>query len=557
MKKLISTPWTPLRTLRAATLSIALIAAGCAGDEGPAGPQGEPGAPGAPGTKGDPGTNATVDPSLSTVDKAFVGIGTKAALQNLKSFELETTGMSYTAGEGFRPGDAPLLGATNDGTTISYDVAGDKLTIHHKRTLKLFFPLTQDYKEIIQGNKGFLDGTESLFGAPGGPLTSDRTAAIRRQQRLMNPHLILKEVAANASLASDGGAALLDGSLHNLLVVSDPVHPITLYVNAQTGKISKLVTLENEPLHRDIPLEVYYVGWEATPSGVLFPKNVYLGVDGHLIRTETRKTITVNPTIAAATFDFPAGQPAPVYNEEDAVRGTFNSQFYQVFASFGIPLSGLDLTLNPTEISPGVWYLRGFSHNSIVVEQANGLVVLEAPLYPERADAIIAWAKTQFPTKSITHVLATHHHSDHSAGLRSFVSAGAKIVAHESIVSFYQEVFRAPSTIQPDTQSRKPGTPTIVTVPTGGSLRLDDAAHPVVAYYLPNTHAADMLMFYLPGEKILFLSDLYNPGQGGFGNGPKELYTAITTTYSLDVTKLTGGHGNTGTMAELKQAAGL
>ena len=553
MRKLNPHPWTPLRVLRAATLSLALVAAGCSGDDGL---QGDIGPQGEPGPKGDPGVSATVDPSLSTVDKAFAGIGGKTAVQNLNSFELEISALAYTAGEGFRPGDAPLLGSTSDGTVISYDVTGDKLAIHHKRTLGLFgFSVPQDYKEIINGNLGFLDGMESLLGLPGGPLLSDRTAAIRRQQRLLNPQLILKDVAANPALATDGGSTLLDGSLHNLLVVNDAVRPITLYVNAQTGKISKLSTVENEPLHRDVTVEVHYVGWQSTPSGLLFPKSVYIGVDGKLIRTETRKTVTVNSTLAASLFQFPAG-PAPTYNAADAARGASEHQFHQVFASFGIPLDGLDLSLAETQLSSNVWYLRGYSHNTLIVEQANGIVVLEAPLYPERGDAIISWVKSHYPTKPITHVVATHYHSDHAGGLRSFVSAGAKVVVHESTASFYQELFRTPSTVRPDTLATKPAAISLLTVPTGGSYQIADAAHPVVAYHIDNSHAADMLLFYLPTEKIAFVSDLYNPGQGGFAPGPAELYKAITQTLNLNVTTLTGGHGTTATMAELQTAAG-
>jgi glyoxylase-like metal-dependent hydrolase (beta-lactamase superfamily II) len=548
MRKLSSNRWSPLRTLRAVTIGFALVAAGCEGDQGPQGEQG---------VQGEPGKDAVLDPSLSTADKAFAGIGGKAAIQGLQNFELTISGQAYTAGEGLRPSDPPLLGATSDGTTISYDLAGDKLAIHHKRTLTLFFPLTQDYKEIVTGNQGFLDGSDSLFGYPGGPLLSDRTAAIRRQQRLLNPHLILKDVAANPSIATDGGAALLDGSVHNLLVVSDPVHPITLYVNAKTGKIAKLSTLENEPLHRDVPVEVFYEGWESTSSGLFFPKNVYMGVDGHLISSETRKAVAVNGTLAPTLFQLPTGTNLPPYNAEDAGRGASQHVFHQIFSSFGIALDGLDLTTNDTVLAEGVHYLKGFSHNTIVVEQANGIVVLEAPLYPERSDAVISWIKTQFPGKPITHVLATHHHSDHAGGLRSYVAEGTKVVVHESLTPFYQELFRAPSTVRPDALAKKPTLATVVPVAIGTPLRLDDVKHPVVAYNLPNSHAADMLLFYLPNEKIAFASDLFNPGQGGFGNGPKELYTAIKTTYNLDVTTVTGGHGDKSTLADLQQAAGL
>jgi glyoxylase-like metal-dependent hydrolase (beta-lactamase superfamily II) len=556
MRKLNFTAWTPLRTLRAATLSLALFAVGCEGPQGEPGTPGTPGTPGAQGPKGDPGTSQTVDPSLSTVDKAYAGIGGKTAIQGLQNFEFTTSGIRYAAGEGYRPEDAPLLGSTYDGSVVSYDVAGDKLAIHHKRKLTLFFPLDQDFKEIVIGNQGFLDGTESLFGAPGGPLGSDRVAAIRRQQRLLNPHIILKEIAATPTMARDGGAALLDGSVHNLLVVNDSVHPITIYVNAKTGKISKLATVESEHLHRDIPVEYFYEGWEAAAGGLLFPKYVYIGVDGHLVASETRKTVTVNGTLAATRFQLPENTQLPPYNAEDAARGAANSQFHNIFASFGIPMDGQDLSVNQTALDPGVHYIRGWSHNTLVVEQSNGIVVLEAPLYPERADAIIAWIRTQFPNKPITHVLATHHHSDHAAGLRSFVAAGARVVVHEAAGSFYEELFRAPSTIRQDTLARMPANANITKVPVGGSLRLEDATRPVVAYHVDNTHAADMLMFYLPNEKTVFASDLFSPGLGGFGTGPLELYRSITQTYNLQVTRMTGGHGNTSTLDDLRVAAG-
>lgn len=444
---------------------------------------------------------------------------------------------------------------------MRFDVRGDRLSIHHKRSLKVFgFNTAQDYTEIINGNRGYVEGTEHLFGFPTGNLLSDRTAAIRRQQRLLNPHLILREVAATPSLASDGGAALLDGSLHHLLVVNDSVYPLTLYVNAQTGKISKLVTLENDHLHRDIPIEIHYAGWQQAGAGLLFPKNVYIGANGHLLHTETRKAVSVNATLAETLFQLPAGA-SPVYVEADAVRGEKNHQFHQTFASIGIPIDGLQTTVAETKLAEGVYLLGGGSHNSLAVEQANGIVIVEAPLNPERSVAVINWVKAfpEFENKPITHVLATHHHDDHSAGLRAFVAQGAKVVVHESTAAYYRTIFRNPSTIQQDPLAEKPTAATLLTVPDRGSLRIDDATNPVTAYSFETAHAKDMLLFYVPGTgeggKVAFSSDLFNPGQGGIGNGPKELYKAITQTYNLPVETIAGGHGFKAPLSDLAALA--
>jgi glyoxylase-like metal-dependent hydrolase (beta-lactamase superfamily II) len=551
MRKLINNPWQPLR---AAILGVALVAAGCEGDKG------DPGAQGEQGPKGDPGTSATVDPSLNAVDKAFAGIGGKQAIENLRGFELEISGQRWVPGEGFTP-DADLqLGSTFDGTRLRYDVTNNRIAINHKRTLKAFgFNTVQDYTEIINGNRGHVVGVEHLFGFPTGDLLPDRTAAIRRQTRLLNPQLILKDIAANASIARDGGAALLDGSVHNLLVVNDDVHPLTLYVNAQTGKISKLVTVENDHLHRDIPIEAFYVGWTSVDGGPLFPKNVYLASNGHLLHAETRKSVTANPVFEQSLFSFPAGAN-PTENTEDAARGTSNHQFHMTFASFGIPLDGLLTSVVPQQLSPGVYFLGGSSHNTLAIEQAGGIVIVEAPLYPERSQAIINWAKSfaEFEGKPITHVLATHHHDDHVAGLRAFVAEGATVVIHESTTPYFRQIFTNPSTIRKDRLAESPKAATFLTVPANGSVTLNDPTNPVSAHSFDTVHARDMLMFYVGGNaKVVFSSDLFNPGQGGFGNGAKELYKAITQTHDLDVTTVAGGHGATGPISELQQAAGM
>jgi glyoxylase-like metal-dependent hydrolase (beta-lactamase superfamily II) len=539
----------PVRVLRTAALSFALVtAAGCAGEAGPAGPQGP---------KGDP---AAVDPSLSTMDKAFVGMGGKESLQNLQNFVLETSGQRYVSGEGYTP-DQDVAAHTYDGSVVRYDVKNNRLAIDHKRTVQfLGFNAAQTYRELINGNLGYLDGMESIFGAPGGNLLSDRTAAIRRQQTLLNPHLLLKEAASNPAIAQNGGPALLDGSLHQVLVFNDPVYPLSLYVNAHTGQLSKLVTLENDHLHRDIPVEVHYMGWQsAGSSGLLFPKEVFLAVNGRLLLAETRKSVTVNATLEDALFAFPASA-SPVYSAADAQRGTANHQFHMSFAGIGIPLDGQQLAVQGTELSPGVWFIGGSSHNSLAIEQAQGIVIVEAPLYPERSTAIINWVKSEpsFENKPITHVLATHHHDDHSAGLRGFIAEGAKVVVHESTAGYFREIFRSSSTVVKDPLALKPSAITILPVADGQPLTLADATNPVTAYHLETAHARDALLFYVGNAaKVAFSSDLYNPGNGGngIGNGPKELYKAITETHKLDVATVAGGHGATAPISELQTLA--
>ncbi len=150
-----------------------------------------------------------------------------------------------------------------------------------------------------------------------------------------------------------------------------------------------------------------------------------------------------------------------------------------------------------------------------------------SPAYCNDADQTsLAWIGANIPSKPVTHVIATHFHDDHSGGLRSFVAAGAKVVAGESAVGFYREAFRARRTVEPDALAAAPRPAAIQPVAPGAKVVLSDATHPVSVYTVDTSHAADMLIAEVGGA--VFVSDIYSPGQpGGFLTALLELRTSV------------------------------
>src|SRR5262245_37651738 len=140
----------PARTF--ALLSIALTA--CEGDQGPPGPPGG------------------LDPDLPALDKAYAGVGGRDALLALTSFELSITGERLMTLEGSTPDDDSWPASTFEGS-VTADVAGDRLRFAHKRDIPYFGAKT-DYRTIIAGNLGAFEGLDNVFGAPAGPMLSDR-----------------------------------------------------------------------------------------------------------------------------------------------------------------------------------------------------------------------------------------------------------------------------------------------------------------------------------------------------------------------------------------------
>src|SRR5205823_600355 len=98
------------------------------------------------------------------------------------------------------------------------------------------------------------------------------------------------------------------------------------------------------------------------------------------------------------------------------------------------------------KLADGVWLVPA-SHNSLVVEFAVHIVVIEAPLGEARSDYVIAEAHKLVPNKPIRYVVNTHNHFDHSSGLRTFAAEGATIITAAMYKPYYDRVFAFPHSI--------------------------------------------------------------------------------------------------------------
>ena len=477
----------------------------------------------------------------SAAEKAVAGIGGEEALQGLSTLSINSTGVRWVTDEAFEVGSPPKQ-AGPFSLQVNYDLANDSLRLdHNRRSLGRMRPVS----EVIVGDIGYIDGQDANFGGPGvKAMSSDRWASTLRQQRLLNPHLILQDVLANPRMAANGGAALFNGSIHNLLVVGDAVAPITLYVNAGTGQIAKASTMENDALRRDVPVEVFYYSWQPVgESGLSFPAEVYLTYDGEIVLTEIRTAIEANGELDSAQFEIP-GDVEAVFDEALAAHGESSGQYLQIFAAYGFPRDGLQTNVEAAELADGVYHVTGGSHHSMVIEQADGIVVAEAPLGETRSQAVIDWIAATFPDKPISYVVSSHHHVDHSAGLRTYVANGTTAVMHEAAADFFGDIFLADSSLVPDPLHQNPVEATIETVPADGSLVIEDDALTVEVYPIANSHAEDLVLTYAGG--VVFVSDLYSPNPNADSAGAGgQLIADLIDELGLEVTTIAGGHGGT------------
>jgi glyoxylase-like metal-dependent hydrolase (beta-lactamase superfamily II) len=147
----------------------------------------------------------------------------------------------------------------------------------------------------------------------------------------------------------------------------------------------------------------------------------------------------------------------------------------------------------------------------VLVEFADHLTLIEAPQNDTRALAVIAKARTLRPGKPLTEVVNTHHHFDHSGGIRAAVSEGLTVITHKANAAFFQDAAARPHLIVADALAKAPKPLTVVTVDE--ELELKDRAMTMKLYHVAgNPHADTLLMAYFPRERILVEADAFSPG---------------------------------------------
>jgi Metallo-beta-lactamase superfamily len=317
-----------------------------------------------------------------------------------------------------------------------------------------------------------------------------------------------------------------------------------------------------------------------------FPNPVYGDMDYEMRYTKYKNFEGVQfPTLVHVHQGDPRLNPAHNYYEYNVTEVKANVPVTTIRVPDVVRTSTLaPVKVESQKLADGVWLLGGGTHNSVLVEFKDFVTVVEAPQNEARSLAVIEETDRLVPNKPIKYVVNTHHHFDHAGGLRTYLSQGTTVITHESNRQYYLDImfYPAPRELQPDRMafyspmymiSRRPAPIETVSSqlggPGGGADRyaITDGARILeifhvqdMAYeledqsYAQGNHSADMLMGYLPKEKILINADLYSPPAPG---APMPTPTAgMRTLYQnmrkqkLDVETHVPVHGHPGTNDE-------
>jgi glyoxylase-like metal-dependent hydrolase (beta-lactamase superfamily II) len=515
-------------------------------------------------------------------DALFDALGGQRALSRASVLKIDADGESFVVSESHLPESGALSTNTYRSTTL-IDLKQDRSRAEHRRKLSFNFweqrpKPVHAYVEITDGKRGYVAGTDNILGIGDRPMFADRVAGTKKNQRLLYPHAPLAEAARGVRTITDEGMETIGGIVYRKVAVSDRPAPLLYWINETTGRIDRMTTAETRPDQRDAVIEVRYERWGK--SGDIFaPGEVRVSLSGELIRHEIRTTSPLKraakdafaiPADAVSAFravaEAPQGQfiqgwygaPAAAFDRmaaDDPAAEQFgekSSQFLSMFTELGVAFSGAHGLVMPVELAPGVTLLLGSSNNSMMVEQDDGLVLVEAPLSPERSKAILAWAAATYPGKKVKSVVVTHFHFDHVAGLRQLIHEGAAVISSDVSAPYLASLGARKSELSPDDQARDPKSAAVVPIGYNAEKRLASAKNEIRLYHAPNRHAADWTYVFIPGPGILFTADVHSPPFPPLSETEFKDFRADFLKRGLKVKIAAGGHGATQTGAELE-----
>jgi glyoxylase-like metal-dependent hydrolase (beta-lactamase superfamily II) len=439
---------------------------------------------------------------------------------DLKSLRYSGDGIGYTFGQAYKPGlPWPKIKLHSVTRTVNYETGSMRDQIVLSRAEALGgggYPHTGE-----QRNDQYISGTYAWNQLATAPLPGPRFVVERTHQLWITPHGALKAALRNKAAALTQRA----NGATSIAFTDAGRFAATVYVNS-ASLVERVESRAPDPVLGDTVTVTTYSDYQDF-GGIKFPTRIRQSQGGFPVLDLTVREVQAN---APADIQVP-----------DLVRAATER-----------------VTADP--VVDGVWFLAGGSHNSVVIEMKDHLVLVEAPLGEGRTGPVIDQARKLAPGKPIRYVINSHQHFDHSGGLRTAAAEGATIVTQAQNKAYFERVFANPNTISPDRLAKSGKRAQFRGV--DDKLTLSDGTRTLELYRIGDNHHTDsFLMVYLPKEKLLIEADAFTPAAPNTPPParPNPLHTNLIENLerlNLSVDRILPLHGRVVPVRELYTAAG-
>ena len=456
----------------------------------------------------------------AVVDRSVAAYGGTEELNAISNVSLRIAGESVHRNQSRRPGDF-------DRTEYTGEILLDLKNARARQTQKGHYPGGFNWHNglvIDAGNRTGFDLIRKTSNPPG-PITP----AIFKANTRWLPQLVLLNVLERAQTLRYAGKIDYDKRAHEVVdYVTNDGARLTLYIDQQTGLLSKFETLITDAFAGDSVFETRFTGQRKVGKYTVPARRVNV-LNGDITNDFGLAEVAFNIELTPERFKLPDGLRAVTFPTPTPV----------------------------TKHADKIYTTSAGGYNVLFVDFNDYIFVMETPGNDRVSLQAIEQIKKTIPNKPIKYVAVTHHHDDHAGGIRTYMAEGATLIIAPSEEAFFKKVSGVRFSADPDTLTRKPREPQFEPLQNGKRV-LTDGTTTVEIYDIgKGPHTEEMLVAYFPDQKFIYQGDLLNrPSNGDY---PIANDTSVHFLNWIDAKKLAVEmtipvHGTPTTIADFRKA---
>lgn len=370
------------------------------------------------------------------------------------------------------------------------------------------FSTLLDFKDTLESYT--LNEQSFIFNSNSRYLVDKTTIAMQSQGQLipcpqdqtilddlyLNPICIFK-IALNSPSLICLKDSIIQKLLHKRIKFLWNQYPVTVSINPNTYlptclEIEKPYSDSFLGIWGDLKKVVYYSFWELLENGAHYPRQKDIYFNGNLWESSVITEIKSNQSLLADSLMIPIDvkKAASGFRQEttDNIRKMMDSK---------------------KEIDKDVWLIPGYC-NSTIIKQNDGLVIIESPNTSSNTDLIIEEARKLFPGEKLKYIVTTSDEWLHCGGIRS-AALNTGVIALKANKQIIEALLKANFKTNPDSwQNSKTKKSSIRYIDSRMQFGTGDNRIELIP--IRSEAGERMMMVYFPQHKLLYASDLLQPG---------------------------------------------
>ena len=499
------------------------------------------------------------------VQRAVTALGGASALGNLKTLEASGTARHWDPDSSHVALGEPRL-AGESAFTLQRDLTRQAARTDWQRKLSYLGPREFRYSEIVADGAGYVSGVDTNSrtkqsldaNPPAHTMSPVRLATTTRDLLRASPTLLL-DMQRNPSQVTAAADTPVQGRALPTVRYRPGGRDYLVMFDPSTGLPARIRTLDYDPLRGDSTYDLVLSDWRDV-ADVKYPFRQVYELNGTTVIDTRFDKVQANASIPADRFAIPAEfrrttafppEPLPY---QWVLKRQYIGILLDTDTLYFDPATSQGLRLQ--EIAPGVLLTQGATHNSMVVEMADHLIVFDAPVNDGYSKWVLAELKKRYPSKPVRTLVLTHHHMDHTWGTRAYLAQGATLVTNTGNGALFRGMAEAAHSRSPDLPTTAKFEPKITEV--SERLTLTDGKRNVHVLAFANPHSAAALMGYVEDARVGFITDVWSPGRDPVGAQLNAGQMAVVNGMrkaGITPERLAGGHGSIAPYSELESKA--